>query len=65
MRPRYGVHFGADAVKQRLPVVSHGIQIEMRLARQIGEVRLRAQAIQHRLELMRGAIEVESIGGSN
>lgn len=37
-----GVHFRADAVKQRFPVRTHGVEIEMGFARQIGKVRLGA-----------------------
>src|SRR3546814_2140408 len=64
-RPRNRVHLLRDRLEQRHLVLALGIEVEMGAAGDEAEGRFRAEPVEHRLQPVRGAIEVEGIGGAD
>jgi hypothetical protein len=58
------IHLRRDRIEEGLPVVAFLIQVEMGAIVDVGEVRVGIEALEHGLEFVGSAVEIEGVGGS-
>src|ERR1700722_15388796 len=63
-RPGYGVHLRANLIEQAHLILIDCIEIEEGAIWNVGEVWVGVEAVEDGFELVRGAIEVEGVGGA-